>query len=85
MLGILSRTTVDSPPMSAQSPDDPILPPLQERLELAQRAFEDYYASCFWFMNRSLKVTEELLPRIAEGLTRYGDRRAFKIASQLCR
>jgi hypothetical protein len=51
---------------------------------MAQEAFERYYLRCFWFMDRSLQVTEDLLPRIVEGLRRHGDRRAFQLASALC-
>ena len=64
-------------------PARPVTP--EDRLRLAQQAFEQYYAMCFWFMDRSLRVTEDLLPRIAEGLRRHGDRRAFQLAAELCR
>ena len=58
---------------------------VEERLATAQKAFELYYSRCFWFMDRSLRVTEDLLPRIVDGLRRHGDRRAFQIATELCR
>ena len=56
-----------------------------ERLALAQEAFERYYIRCFWFMDPSLQITEDLLPRIVDGLHRNGDRQAFQLASELCR
>lgn len=55
------------------------------RLARAQEAFSRYYARCFWFMDPKLVVTEENLPRIAEGLRNHGDREAWRLAEELCR
>lgn len=44
----------------------PAVPAVQsgaDKLALAQGAFERYYATCFWFMEPTLLVTEEFLPR----------------------
>lgn len=56
----------------------------EERLRAAQAAFERYYTQCFWYMDRSLEVTESSLPKIVDGLRSHGDRRAFQIAEELC-
>ena len=59
--------------------------PSADTLRSAQAAFADYYDRCFWFMNPDLHVTAENLPRIIEGLRRAGDRRAWRLAEELCR
>ena len=58
---------------------------LPARLELAQQAFERFYYHCFWFMRKDLRVGEEDLEWIIQGLRSHGNREAFLIAAKLCR
>jgi hypothetical protein len=58
---------------------------LPEKLALAQRAFEKYKTTCFWFLRDDLVVSEETLPLVIKGLRSDGDREAFLIAAKLCR
>lgn len=57
----------------------------EDKLAQAQKAFEKFYARCFWYMRPDLKVGEQDLPSIIEGLRKYGNREAFLIAAELCR
>ena len=56
-----------------------------EKLALAQQAFEQYHARCFWFIREDLQVEDNDLPVIIRGLRQHGNRDAFLIASALCR
>ena len=58
---------------------------LPEKLALAQRAFEQYHARCFWFLRRDARVTEQEIPYLCERLRADGGRRGFLLAAQLCR
>lgn len=55
-----------------------------ERLQLARRAFADYYAKCFWFMRKDLEVGVGDIPEIARGLRLHGGRQGFMLAARLC-
>ncbi len=54
-----------------------------KRLELAQRFFKEYYASCFWHLRPDLVVTEAMLPIIVKGLRTHGGKRGVHAAAQL--
>jgi hypothetical protein len=58
---------------------------LPAKLELAQQTFERFYYHCFWFMRKDLRVGEEDLEWIVQGLRSHGNREAFLIAAKLCR
>jgi len=64
---------------------EPATPPNLSRLELASQALAAYRTRCFWSLAPDFKVTEDTLPIIISGLRRHGDRRAFQLASRLCR
>ena len=60
-------------------------PPAEaEKLRLAAEAFREYYAECFWYWRKDLRIGMEDLPEIARGLRRYGGKRGFSLASRLC-
>lgn len=61
------------------------LRPSGEVLRRAQQAYVEHYERCFWFMDPSLAISAENLPRIVDGLRRFGDRRAWLLAGELCR
>jgi hypothetical protein len=65
------------------SPATPLSPP--ERLALAQQAFEQFHAACFWFMREDARITEAEIPYLCKRLRADGGRRGFLLAAQLCR
>jgi hypothetical protein len=67
------RTTVGAPPAAP------------ERLALAQKAYEEFHARCFWFMRRDAQITEEEIPYVCERLRADGGRAGFMLAAQICR
>ena len=56
---------------------------LADRLALAQRLYQEFYAFCFWRWKPDLQVTEENLPSIIDGLQRHGGRKGLLAAAQL--
>jgi hypothetical protein len=58
--------------------------PLTERIALAQRLFDELYAKCFWSWDPKTKVTEDLLPSVANALRTNGGRREFLLSVKIC-
>jgi hypothetical protein len=56
-----------------------------EKLALAQRAFREFHARCFWFMRPDAEIVAEEVPYICERLRADGGRRGFQLAAELCR
>ena len=56
-----------------------------EKLALAQKAFQEFHARCFWFMRPDAEIVAEEVPYICERLRADGGRRGFDIAAELCR
>jgi hypothetical protein len=56
-----------------------------EKLALAQRAFREFHARCFWFMRPDAEIVAEEIPYICERLRADGGRRGFHLAAELCR
>jgi hypothetical protein len=59
--------------------------PAPEKLALAQQAFREFHARCFWFMRPDAEIVPEEVPYICERLCADGGRRGFQIAAELCR
>jgi hypothetical protein len=57
----------------------------QARLKLAQEAFNEYRARCFWWVREDFEVTSDSVAMVVKGLREHGDRRAFFLAAELCR
>lgn len=57
----------------------------ERRLELARRAFKDFYAQCFWSSDPNLVVKEKDIPFIVRNLRLHGGHKGFHLAAQLCR
>lgn len=53
------------------------------RLELAQRLFREYFASCFWHWKPDLMITDVMIPMIVKGLCTHGGRKGMLAAAQL--
>ena len=58
--------------------------PLAERLALAQAAFDEFYPMCFWSWDPATRVTEDMLPNVANALRTNGGRRQFLLSKKLC-
>jgi hypothetical protein len=56
-----------------------------EKLALAQAAFREFHARCFWFMRPDAEIVAEEVPYICERLRADGGRRGFHLAADLCR
>jgi hypothetical protein len=52
---------------------------------LAQAAFREFHARCFWFMRPDAEIVAEEVPYICERLRADGGRRGFHLAADLCR
>jgi hypothetical protein len=63
---------------------EPVINP-SEQTRLAQQAFAEFYAQCFWYMRKDLKVGPSDIPEIIRGLRHYGGRRGLQLAGRLCR
>ena len=55
------------------------------KIREARRAFDRFYASCFWSFNPHYKITLLDVPWVAEQLMKNGDRMAWQIGARLCR
>lgn len=55
----------------------------QERLDLANQLFRDFYTRCFWYCPPNLIITEELVPFVVKGLRLHGGHRGFLLAGKL--
>ncbi|HEY3857853.1 MAG TPA: hypothetical protein VGO67_26000 [Verrucomicrobiae bacterium] len=65
-----------------------ILTPAQrqvDKLAMAQAAFREFHARCFWFMRSDAEIVAEEVPYICERLRADGGRRGFNLAADLCR
>ncbi len=56
-----------------------------EKLALAQRAFREFHARCFWFMRPDAEIVAEEVHYICERLRADGGRAGFLIAAEICR
>jgi hypothetical protein len=56
----------------------------QRRLELAQKAFKEFYAQCFWSYREDAEITEEKIPFVIRGLREHGGLAGYRIAAELC-
>lgn len=56
----------------------------EERVELARRAFKDFYAQCFWSYRRDAEIGEEDIPWIVRDLRLNGGHKGYKVVADLC-
>ena len=57
----------------------------QRRLELARRAFREFYVQCFWSWQEDPEITEETIPLIVRVLRIHGGTKGYDLAAELCR
>ena len=55
------------------------------RVDLARKAFKEYFALCFWSSDPNREIHEEDIPFVIRGLRHYGGHRGYRIAAELCR
>jgi hypothetical protein len=55
----------------------------RSRIELAQKLFQEYYASCFWHWKRDLMITESMIPAVVKELCAHGGRAGMLAAAGL--
>jgi len=53
------------------------------RVELARRAFREFYAQCFWSYRRDWLVEEEDIPWLIEELRLNGGHKGYRMATAL--
>lgn len=56
----------------------------QRRLELARKAFKEFYAQCFWSYREDAQITEDKIPFVIRGLREHGGLPGYRIAAELC-
>jgi hypothetical protein len=44
----------------------------QRRLELARKAFREFYAQCFWSYREDAEITEQKIAFVIRGLREHG-------------
>ena len=57
----------------------------QRRLDLAQKAFREFYAQCFWSYREDAEITEDKIPFVIRGLRKHGGLAGYQMAAALCR
>ncbi len=56
----------------------------QHRLELARKAFREFYAQCFWSYREDAEITEDQIPFVIRGLREHGGLAGYRVAAELC-
>ena len=56
----------------------------QRRLALAQQAYRDFFAQCFWSYREDAEITEDKIPFVIRGLREHGGHAGYRIAARLC-
>jgi hypothetical protein len=57
----------------------------QRRLELARKAFKEFYAQCFWSYREDAEITEEDIPWLLRELRHNGGHLGYRLAGEICR
>ena len=56
----------------------------QRRLDLAKKAFREFYAQCFWSYREETEITEDKIAFVIRGLREHGGLAGYQIAAELC-
>jgi hypothetical protein len=65
------------------SDNDPVA--RARRLELARKAYRDFYAQCFWSYREDAEITEEKIPFVIRRLREHGGHAGYRTAAEICR
>jgi hypothetical protein len=57
----------------------------QHRLDLARKAFREFYPQCFWSYREDAEITEDKIAFVIRGLREHGGLAGYQIAAELCR
>jgi hypothetical protein len=57
----------------------------QRRLDLARKAFREFYAQCFWSYREDAEITEDKIAFVVRGLREPGGLAGYQVAAELCR
>jgi hypothetical protein len=57
----------------------------QRRLELARKAFKEFYAQCFWSYREDAEITEADIPWVLRELRHNGGHHGYHIVGEICR
>ena len=57
----------------------------RRRLELARKAFREFYGQCFWSYRRDTEITEEDIPWVVRELRLNGGHRGYRVVGEICR
>ena len=57
----------------------------QRRLELARKAFKEFYAQCFWSYREDAEITEADIPWVVRELRHNGGHRGYRVVGEICR
>ncbi len=57
----------------------------QRRVDLAQKAFREFYAQCFWSYREDAEITEDKISFVIRGLREHGGLAGYRMAAKLCR
>ena len=56
----------------------------QRRLDLARKAFREFYAQCFWSYREDAEITEDKIALVIRGLREHGGLAGYQVAAKLC-
>jgi hypothetical protein len=56
----------------------------QRRLDLAKKAFREFYAQCFWSYREDAEITEDKIEFVIRGLREHGGLAGYQVAAELC-
>jgi hypothetical protein len=54
----------------------------QHRLDLAKKAFREFYAQCFWSYREDAEITEDKIAFVIRGLREHGGLAGYKVAAE---
>lgn len=57
----------------------------QRRLDLAKKAFREFYAQCFWSYREDIEINEDKIAFVIRGLREHGGLAGYQAAAELCR
>ncbi len=66
--------------MTEQIPDS-----RQRRLELARKAFKEFYGQCFWSYREDAEIGEKDISWIVRELRHYGGAKGYQAVAEICR
>lgn len=71
--------------MTGQTQNSVTLDARTRRVELARRAFKDFYAQCFWSYRADAEIGEEDISWIIRELRHYGGAKGYQAVTEICR